>query len=271
MSEKDLVNRIKELLEKRLNGTASPAESRELQGWKDQSVDNACLYDEWMDPATRETKLFDYMQIDAGAEAEGQVWRNNLPKEVTNQFPDKGGRVLPLRKILYAAAIIGCIAVLSVKYLDHRPGKVIAGSAAPVAHTDIPAPTGSKTILTLAGGARIFLDSAQNGIVSRQGNTEITKDEKGQLVYKAQGTNDELNGNTLSAALSYNTLSTAIGGQTQLLLADGTKVWLNSASSITYPTVFSGKDRRVTITGEAYFEVAKDKSKAFSVQGPDMQ
>jgi len=54
--------------------------------------------------------------------------------------------------------------------------------------------------------------------------------------------------------LSYNTLSTAIGGQTQLLLADGTKVWLNSASSITYPTVFSGKDRRVTITGEAYFE-----------------
>jgi len=273
MSEKDPVNRIRELLEKQLNGTASPAESSELQDWKDQSADNARLHAEWMDPATRETKLFDYMQIDAGAEAEGRVWRNNLPREVTDQFPGSSARVLPLRKILYAAAIIGCIAVLSVKYLDHRPGKVVADSAAPVAHNDIAAPTGSKTILTLAGGARILLDSAQNGIVSRQGNTEITKDEKGQLVYKASqpGTNGRLNDHTLSVAISYNTLSTGMGGQTQLMLADGTQVWLNSGSSITYPTVFSGKDRRVTITGEAYFEVAKDKTRAFFAQALDMR
>jgi len=263
MPEKDLVNRIAQLLRKHLDGSASEAETRELNDWKDQSAANTQLYNEWMDPATRESKLLEYMSIDAQAAAEGQVWRDNLPQEVTDRFQGRTFRVISLRKILYVAAAVVFIVLLSVKYLVHRPEKLNATSVPVIAKNDVPAPIGSKTTLTLSNGAKIVLDNVREGILSRQGNADIIKSKDGQLVYEAaqQGS---------SVQLSYNTLTTAIGGQSQLLLADGTKVWLNSASSITYPTSFSGKDRAVKITGQAYFEIAKDKSKPFVVTAQDM-
>jgi ferric-dicitrate binding protein FerR (iron transport regulator) len=96
-----------------------------------------------------------------------------------------------------------------------------------------------------------------NGVVAMQGNAEV-KLNNGQLEYKkahdAQG-----------MSVSYNTMSTPKGRQFQVLLPDGTKVWLNAASSLRYPTAFTGKERRVEITGEAYFEVAKNAHLPFKV------
>jgi transmembrane sensor len=122
---------------------------------------------------------------------------------------------------------------------------------------DIP-PGGNRAILTLANGKQIILSGAKNGMLARQGNIAVNKTEDGKLVYDGPETNDQ-------KSISYNTMSTPRGGQYQIRLSDGTNVWLNAASSIKYPTTFSGDARIVEITGEAYFEVAHNKAMPFRV------
>ena len=124
------------------------------------------------------------------------------------------------------------------------------------------APGGNKAVLTLANGRQIFLDSAHTGMLAQQGNAQIVKTDSGRLEYTiVQGK---------PAGIVYNTLMTPRGGQFKLRLPDGTDVWLNSASSIRYPTAFAEGERKVEITGEAYFEVAGDKAKPFQVKVGDM-
>jgi len=118
-------------------------------------------------------------------------------------------------------------------------------------------PGGNKATLTLGNGSQIILSNAKNGILARQGNASIVKLANGQVAY-----NKTMTG---TATGEYNTLTTPRGGKYDLTLSDGTRVWLNAASSITYPTVFTGEERRVTITGEAYFEVTKDKKMPFKI------
>lgn len=118
----------------------------------------------------------------------------------------------------------------------------------------VPGQTGA--ILTLSDGRTILLDSAGNGSLAVQGSTEIRK-EGGRLSYS--------NSEVQPLETVYNTMTTPRGNQYSLVLADGTRVWLNAASSITYPVAFAGKERRVQITGEAYFEVAHEKERPFIV------
>lgn len=129
----------------------------------------------------------------------------------------------------------------------------------PAIQNDI-APGGNKATLTLADGSTIVLDSAQNGAISQQGNIKVVKEGEGKLAYQLSAISHE------QSAIQYNTVTTPRGGQYQLILADGTKVWLNAASSIRFPTAFPGKERTVVITGEAYFEVAHDAEKPFHVK-----
>jgi ferric-dicitrate binding protein FerR (iron transport regulator) len=97
------------------------------------------------------------------------------------------------------------------------------------------------------------LDNAANGVVAQEGNAEVVKLKNGQLMYKtADGKLTHA-----STTLTYNTLSTPKGGEYKIVLPDGSQVWLNAESSITYPTAFDTKERKVQVTGEAYFEVAK--------------
>ena len=132
------------------------------------------------------------------------------------------------------------------------------------------APGGNKAILTLDNGTQIILDSAANGTLTQQGNTKVIKLDSGQLAYQQLATGNE--------PISYNTVSTPKGGQYQIILSDGSKVWLNAASSLKYPTAFTGKERNVELTGEGYFEVAHNAAKPFHVSiasslgdGRDMQ
>jgi ferric-dicitrate binding protein FerR (iron transport regulator) len=113
-------------------------------------------------------------------------------------------------------------------------------------------PGGNKASLTLSNGDVINLDNAANGTVAEEGNAKVIKLQNGEVEYEPASANR-------SEIINYNTLSTPRGGQYHLVLPDGSKVWLNAASSITYPTYFTGHDRRVTITGEVYFEVAEKK------------
>ena len=124
---------------------------------------------------------------------------------------------------------------------------------------DIPSPTLTQAILTLANGRKILLDSVADGSLAVQGKTRVSKLANGQLVYS---------GNDADQAMQFNILDVPQGSRiASITLGDGTKVWLNSGSMLKYPVAFSGTDRRVEISGEAYFEVAKLSGKKFFVSG----
>ncbi|MBX3241818.1 MAG: FecR domain-containing protein [Chitinophagaceae bacterium] len=120
---------------------------------------------------------------------------------------------------------------------------------------DIAPPDAVNAVLTLANGQRVILDSAGNGMLAMQGTVEVRKLPDGQITYR--GTDKET---------QYNELSNPRGSKViGLTLADGSKVWLNAASSLRYPTAFTGKERKVEITGEAYFEIAHNPAMPFVV------
>ena len=136
---------------------------------------------------------------------------------------------------------------------------------APVARQplhDVP-PGHEGAILTLADGSQIILDSSSSGALARQGNASVTRLSAGELTYQAENAHGNVD-----ASMVYNTLTTPRGRRTSVLLSDGTRVWLNAASSIRFPTVFFGKNRMVEVSGEAYFEVAKDAAMPFVVRTP---
>lgn len=123
-------------------------------------------------------------------------------------------------------------------------------------------PGNNKAVLTLADGSRISLDDAANGLLASQGNIAITKTDNGEIVYEK---NNYSKNKELAQLPVKNTIQTPKGGKFQVRLPDGSKVWLNSASTLSYPTVFTGKERKVSLSGEAYFEIAPNKNIPFRV------
>lgn len=175
------------------------------------------------------------------------------------------GNVVPWMKYISAAAA----AVLMFFVIDRfaQPGNE-AKVTVPLAATDqsiphdIEAPESANAMLTLADGSTLVLDSLVNGQIAHQGSTNIKKLSDGKVVYDGNATTE----------IQYNTLTVPRGSKiVELTLTDGSKVVLNSASSITFPTAFTGNKRKVVITGEAYFEVAHDKSKPFVVVKGDAE
>lgn len=162
------------------------------------------------------------------------------------------------RKFAAAAAVI-CLISIGLYFGLKVQSKVNKPAIATTKPLHDVMPGGNKAILTLADGSSIILDNAHNGILAKQGNSLINKTKNGQLVY----TTDHSTGVEIPAI---NTISTPRGGQYQIVLPDGSKVWLNAASSLKYPTFFTGKVRLVEITGEGYFEVAKNASMPFIVK-----
>lgn len=162
---------------------------------------------------------------------------------------------------LPAAAAILFLAVMG-GYLWLQPRQVAQQTAqSKIIVKDAIVPGGNKALLTLSDGSIIVLDSTSQGTLAKQGNVKIVKLHTATLTYKA--------GDKNSQEVVYNTLSTPKGGQYQLILPDSTLVWLNASSSIHFPTLFKGKERNVTITGEAYFEVAKNAAMPFTINVRD--
>jgi len=176
--------------------------------------------------------------------------------------PSRRIPVFHMRTVRIAAACLAGLLIVGIYWRLSKRREELAGNqlasrqSSRYFKSDIP-PGGNKAILTLADGSKITLDDAKNGALAQQGNTKVLKLD-GQLSYNATKNNND--------GIYFNTIVTPRGGQYEIVLQDGTKVWLDAASSLRFPTAFAGKERRVEITGEAYFEVAKNATMPFIVK-----
>jgi ferric-dicitrate binding protein FerR (iron transport regulator) len=181
----------------------------------------------------------------------------------------KGGRgregkrlALPVAWKIAAAALLvlatGLLAYLRtgdrrIRDRDHPVAASAAGKGS--IH-----PGGRHAVLTLANGQQVILDSARDGVIARQGASRVIKLSNGQLAYRNAVFA------TAPGQVLYNTITTPQGGEYQVTLPDGSRVWLNAASSIRIPTAFVGGIRSVEVTGEAYFEIGEESDKPFVVE-----
>lgn len=219
------------LIEKYQKGIATPEESSFVEA-----------YYQYFDPENASQPPL--------SSPEKQEQENKLFEDIQARIrqPPEEPPVFRLRKYTrVAAAVLLLIAGgAALRYMNKKKSPVVTSPV--VVKSDI-APGGNKAVLTLGNGSVVVLDSVSSGFLTEQGGATVTKTGDGSLVYQRAA------GRTSESA--YNTLSTPKGGQYRLQLPDGTKVWLNSASSIHYPVAFTGDRRQVDITGEAYFEVAQ--------------
>lgn len=229
------MNKAKELLEKYKTGNCTPEEILLLQKWFHH------LHEDELSELT---------------EADLIKAQNELRQKMTS-LTRKSSVAILWPRIIIAAAILIVISIGTFfyqNYIDESNTKhAITG-----VKNDI-SPGGNIAFLTLADGRKISLTDAKNGQLAEQSGIKINKTADGQLEYTIS------NSDNSSQSISYNTIETPAGGQYQINLPDGSKVWLNSASSLRYPVRFIGKERRVEISGEAYFEVAHNSRMPFKV------
>lgn len=167
-----------------------------------------------------------------------------------------GAKQGKLRFFIAAASVsIVLVATIFISSRRGKPKQELPTATDQVKTTKEFLPGTDKALLTLADGATIALDSNAQKTLRQDA---ITIERGGRFIKYDQPSKVSVN--------AYNTLSTPRGGQYQLMLPDGTNVWLNTASSLRYPTAFIGKERIVELTGEAYFEIAKDASRPFKVK-----
>jgi len=229
-----------ELLEKYLSGNASPEERAKVEQWYASFEEKKAAMGEGDDLNAIREKMY-----------------RKIADELNLQEP-----VIPFyRKLNFrltaAAILILLIGSYFIFSTQQKTNTISSATAKTLLKNDITPPASNKAILILADGKTIELDSSANGTLAVQGKINIVKQNDGLIAYTGKP----------GDKISYNTLTVPRGSKPmKLLLADGSEVWLNVASSVTYPTAFVGGERRVEVTGEVYFEVAKNKEMPFIVK-----
>jgi len=175
-----------------------------------------------------------------------RIFRSILKQSAKKRRP----RHLMFRRVATIAASLLILISVGYFFTYQRKGGTMTSE---IIKNDIP-PGGEKAILTLADGSVVVLDKTRPGVVSDDGEATVVKQGDNRLVYNSGKTGAD-------KRQELNTLATPRCGEFQLVLSDGTKVWLNSESTITYPVVFDDKERHVVVSGEVYFEVSKTAGK----------
>ena len=243
-------NRLNYLLDQYIAKTISAEEEKELFQFIAEET-----YDE---------QIKEYMSTRWHMDYSGLMTKQQSAKILNAVFSHEGGKVIPIRRtagrklIWIAASVVLILASVSLFFLagKHSSTSILSNNQNKQTVNDV-MPGTSGAILKLDDGSSIVLDNASNGNLVQQGSTLVVKDGGAISYVKGHEQNEK--------QIHYNTVETPKGRQFQLVLEDGTKVWLNAASSIRFPVAFVGRQRDVEITGEAYFEVAKNKQKPFRV------
>jgi ferric-dicitrate binding protein FerR (iron transport regulator) len=185
-------------------------------------------------------------------------------QQTAEPVSETGSRLRFLRSTKYWVAAAMIILFVSVAYFllqrREKPQQVVETK---INNDALPGKNGA--ILTLSDGSKVVLDSLANGLIAHQGKATVIL-EDGKLQYD-QAASSKNNG-AQNEPLTYNTITTPKGRQYQLVLPDGSKVWLNAASSIRYPVAFTGSERIVEVSGEVYFEVTPLTPKGGSKKAP---
>jgi len=230
---------VKDLLERFQAGTCSDRELEKVRYWLHKF---------------REDEQSDLSQIDLET-IDDQMWQ-----PILKATKPETARMIswPLGVAVSAASII-VLGVFIYFFTKDTSNKTYVNDIDPGKNT---------AVLILSDGKKINLLNAKIGLLALQSTTQITKTKEGEIIYTSRHELPPLqNGGKSSYSEISNTIRTPRGGQYKLSLPDGTKVWLNAASSLTYPISFRWlKERRIELNGEAYFEVAKDKLHPFLVQ-----
>lgn len=242
---------VQKLVEKYLHNTASAEETEKLFQWyrTEMKADSEWNFDPEEDEENLKSFIFSKIDLPELAERQIPVYRRyySLTAAATILLFMVSGLYFYFKKDQIQTAPLPVKVAVKQKVKDIQPG-------------------GVKAILTLSDGKKIVLDDSQNGVVINQGGIKIHKNSKGIIEYTLSKSANEQNlSERKEIQTVYNTIQTPVGGKFQLNLADGSKIWLNSASSLRFPVFFSGDTREVELKGEAYFEVSKNDKK-FSVR-----
>lgn len=238
---------IAALIVKKLREEIVPAEDERLMEWVNSHPANRSLYEQLMDAGQFEDLLKTTYQSRSRIEQQ-LLQALEMEKRKTRFFSWK--RWLAAAVFLLAAGVGGYM----IFNRAYKPAPL-----AKKALFKVPAPDRSRATITLGDGRTVYLDSAGVGQLTLQGNIKLVKLANGQLAYKGA------DGTVLTREV-YNTLTNPKGSKViDMQLSDGTHVWLNAGSSITYPVIFIGNERKVALKGEGYFEVAKDPARRFRV------
>jgi len=249
--------KVADLLLQYRRGRLDLEEQAELEAWAASSPRNRELMTSLSDDTVVQEWLDSYLSVtDADLAFETRIMPHLRPERrqaVT--------RIYRISGLAAAAAVLTLAAIVGIRYYTQKTYQNQPTVTSLTASVN-PTPGGDRAWLTLSDGHRMALDNMANGPVSDQGGSRVVKTDNGLITYQ------RIPGMT-TGFRKYNTLSTPRGGQFRVVLPDGSKVWLNAASSISYPTVFDEKERRVTLTGEAYFEVVHRPETPFIVRIQD--
>ena len=251
------VDQIADILLRHLQGNLSGAEQQQLQQWLDASAQRRHFFAQLDDEEKLREQLMLFLPGTEQATEQAILAKIH---DIRNAGAASGAEeaiVVPLWKrgwVRYAAAVVLMAGGVTYFWLAGNNNKP-ASETSSLAKTEIlPGKTGA--VLTLADGRQVVLDSAGNGVIAMESGTQVILD-NGKLLYDLD--------KEIGGKIQFNTMSTPKGRQFQVVLPDGTKVWLNAASSIRYPVAFAANERKVYVAGEAYFEVAKDMHRPFLV------
>ncbi len=248
-------DRIPKLIARYLRGDLTPTEQKELNDWINKSESNKVFFAESTNEKLLTEELRHFNKKDRTPRLNNAL--ETLDPDIKAR---RKSRVVRLKRYLAAACFI--VIAGTAFYLLNRATDKRDIANTPVnnnSYKNDVAPGTDKATLTLANGSTIELNNSGNKKIAAENGTAVNQ-QGAQLVYDSSPSSS-----LRQLKFSYHLLSTPRGGQYQLVLPDGSRVWLNAVSSIRFPTAFIGKERNVEITGEAYFEVAHDNTKPFTV------
>lgn len=255
----ELYQHVDELIVKHLQQSLTEAEQLELQQWINLSAENKQLFDRLTQQESVQQEL---KQLYRFNEEKGWSMIKTQYGFGKEALEETGSRRFKWGRWAVAAGIVGLLFVAGY-FLNRKEGpSTIAQDDKKNLQTDVKAPDKNRAMIILADGSKVYLDSSTNGELVKQGDVKLVKNADGSVEYSsafAEASPDK-------RELVYNTLSNPRGSIViDMTLSDGSKVWLNAGSSITFPVAFIGNERKVSITGEAYFEVAHNAAKPFYV------